>query len=521
MDLSNVFHGKKQLNIIIGFDPLNSTLKIMRVLGRDTQSVKVDFVGVKQEYFVRGEWEKILSEFLPQYMSSQSFDESFAVHLVLPDGVIGADVFNVPTLARSKMETALDTQMKDLYFFYNDYKFNKAVVASNKTNSTFEVIMVSKVLLNKVYKALNEQKLYVKNSTFAANACVNAVLALRPKNRKQSFIFIDISPESARVIAVSNGQTVGWKQLKFGYNVFTYEKVMIENNIVFNDVAQIAVINATERAKKKKMTEAAMDEEEDEDAAIIAENAISVNEIDKHSEEINRIANNDLAEVIDSAEAIRNAKDKAAQSILNESASSAAQITEKSAETDGDIIENANQSAQTNQNAQTAQASDEKTAEAAAADASGVNSTDASSNQAGQAGQAAKAEVKEEVKEVKPEPPKIKTYQRKIKKLPAYMTRPVPETIEGIRVENFRLFVKHAMLMKMQIEQGGIYSVPQYALVNMPADYAYIIDETNKENDGFEFKFFDPAKENNVQLSEHLDLFGALFMNQFNKNNNV
>lgn len=103
------------------------------------------------------------------------------------------------------------------------------------------------------------------------------------------------------------------------------------------------------------------------------------------------------------------------------------------------------------------------------------------------------------------------------------MQRPVPETIEGVRVENFRLFVKHVMLMKMQIEQGGIYTVPQYALVNMPKDYAYIIGETNKEDDdnGFEFRFFEPEKEDNVELSEHLDLFGALFMNQFNKNNNV
>ena len=140
------------------------------------------------------------------------------------------------------------------------------------------------------------------------------------------------------------------------------------------------------------------------------------------------------------------------------------------------------------------------------------------------AAQEAKPETKPEVKpEVKPEPVKVKAYQRKIKKLPAYMQRPVPETIEGVRVENFRLFVKHVMLMKMQIEQGGIYTVPQYALVNMPKDYAYIIDETNKEDDdnGFEFRFFEPEKEDNVELSEHLDLFGALFMNQFNKNNNV
>lgn len=490
----DVFLGKKQLNLIIGFDTINYNLKIMRVLSKDTHSVKVDFVSVNQEYFIRGEWEKILAEGLPEYMSKQSFDESFAVHLVLPDGVIGADVFNVPTLKRAKMETALETQLKDLYFFYNDYKFNKTIVSSNKTNTTFEVIMASKSLLNRVYKALNELKLYVKNATYAANATVNAALALRPKNKKQSFIMLDISPESARVIAVSNGQTVGWKQLKFGYNVFANEKVMIENNIVFNDIAQIAVINATEKAKKKKMTEQV--EEDEDDAAIIEENALVVNEIDKHSEEINKIENSDLANVIDSAEASRAEKDKNA--VLSETANAnGAVITENSAENTTTDNSSAGNSSAGN-------------AEAAATEVKTENG--------------AAQEVKPEAKpDVKPEPVKVKAYQRKLKKLPAYMQRPVPETIEGVRVENFRLFVKHVMLMKMQIEQGGIYAVPQYALVNMPKDYAYIIEETNKEDDsnGFEFRFFEPEKEDNVELSEHLDLFGALFMSQFNKNNNV
>lgn len=497
----DIFPGRKQLNLIIGFDTINYNLKIMRVLSRDVHSVKVDFVSVNQDYFIRGEWEKILAEGLPEYMSKQSFDQSFAVHLVLPDGVIGADVFNVPTLQRAKMETALETSLKDLYFFYNDYKFNKAIVSSNKTNTTFEVIMASKSLLNRVYKSLNELKLYVKNATFAANATVNAALALRPKNKKQSFIMLDISPESARVIAVSGGQTVGWKQLKFGYNVFAYEKVMIENNIVFNDIAQIAVINATEKAKKKKMTEQI--EEDEDDAAIIEENALVVNEIDKHSEEINKIDNSDLANVIDSAEAIRAEKDKNA--VLSENANAnGAVITENSAE-------NANATNTSSANTSSANTSDNGSAEAAA------TSTEAKPETAAQ-------EAKPETKpEAKPEPVKVKAYQRKIKKLPAYMQRPVPETIEGVRVENFRLFVKHVMLMKMQIEQGGIYTVPQYALVNMPKDYAYIIDETNKEDDdnGFEFRFFEAEKEDNVELSEHLDLFGALFMNQFNKNNNV
>lgn len=448
--------GNRQLNLIIGFDTLNFNLKIMRVIGRDVSSVKVDFIPVPEEHFVKGEWNEIITLGISDYIKRQNFDKSFAVHLVLPDRVVATDVIIVPTLAKSKMFTGLEAQIKDLYFFYNDYKFNKSVVQANKTNTTFELLMVSKTLLNEIYKALGESKLYIKNSTFAANSSVNAVFALRPKNRKQSFIFLDIKSDHANLIAVSNGVTVGWQHIRFGYNVFLNDKVMIENNVVFNDIAQIAVINATERAKKKKMT--AMEEDEDDSSDIIEENAIVLNEIDAHPEQVQGIDNKELEGVIEAA--MDNGY----------SLSSAA-------------------------------------SEDAAADID---------TEGGGAGSKTP-----ETKPAQPAPPKVKAYQRKLKKLPAYMQRPTPETQELINVENFRLFVKHVMLMKMQIEQGGIYSVPAYALVNMPGDYGYVIEETNKENDGFEFRYFDPARENNVELTEHLDLFGALFMEQFNKNSNV
>lgn len=422
--------GKKQLNLIIGFDVVNFNLKIMSVIGRDVSSVKVDFIPVPEEYFVRGEWNTIITLGIAEYIAKQNFDKSFAVHLVLPDNVVATDVIIVPTLNKSKMITALESQIKDLYFFYNDYKFNKTVVSSNKTNTTFELLMVSKPLLNSIYKALGESKLYIKNSTYASNSSVNAVFSLRPKLKKQSFLFLDIKPDFANLIAISNGMTVGWKRIKFGYNLFLLDKVTIENNVVFNDIAQVAVINATERAKKKKMTSV-----EDDDDDIIKDTALVLNDIDAHDE--------------------------------------------------SDLIEG----------------------EISASDSADLNAE--TGLQEGESSPAAKT------------PPKAKTYQRKMKRLPAYMQRPVPETQELISAENFRLFVKHVLLMKMQIGQAGIYNLPSFVLVNMPSDYGYIIDEANKDNDGFEFRYFDPSKENNVELTEHLDLYGALYMEQFNKNNNV
>lgn len=443
MAFSALTSKNKTHNVIIGFDTVNYNLKVMSVIGRNAATAKVTFIPVDKTHFINGDWHNIVYEGLKGYFERESFNTAFAVHLVLPDNVIGTDVFFTPTFAKTKMLASLDTVMKDQYFFFKDYKFNKAIISTNKTNTGFQIVMIAKAVLNSVYKALGDHKLYVKNSTYAANACVNSALALRSKNRKQSFIFLDVSPDSARIIAVNNGVTIGWKQLKFGYNIFAYEKVMIENNVVYNDTAQIAVINATERARKKKMT--ALEEDDTDDTAFIDENAITSNKI------------------------------------------SGADTVEDVAEAGASDVDNANPATE--------------------AKADGEHSENAALDSA--------------VKAVKAEPVKVKTYQRKYKKLPMYMQRPTPETIEGIRVENFRMFLKHALLMKMQIEQAGIYTAPQYLYVNMPADYAYIIDETNKDNDGFEVRFFDPKKENNVEFSEHLDLFGALFMGQFNKINNV
>ena len=439
----SILVGAKKLNLIIGFDTVNYNLKVMRVLNNDFTSVKVDFVPVEEEHFIKGEWEQILTKGITEYIENQHFDSTFAVRLVMPDSVIGTDVLTVPSLSRVKQAQAIESQMKELYFFYKDYKYNKLLLTQNKSNSSYEITMINKALLNRVYKALNDCKLYVKNTTYASSAIVNSIFAIRPKTRRGSFLVLDIKPDFARVIAVSNGRTIGWKHVKFGYNVLEMPKVMIENNIVYNDITQIAVLNAVEKAKKKTMT---MMAEVEDPSSVIEENALTVNELNNDSEDITT------------------------------------EMTEKL------ILQQAEN------------------------DPTEIN---------GESG----VETQEKTENVilEKEIPKIKTFTRKYKRLPMFMQRPVPETQEGIAVENFRLFVKHALLMKMQIDQGNVYSSPQYVVVNMPNSYSYIVDEINKEmqlDEGIEFKYFSLPKDDNVELTGHLDLFGAMYMENFNKNNN-
>ena len=123
-----------------------------------------------------------------------------------------------------------------------------------------------------------------------------------------------------------------------------------------------------------------------------------------------------------------------------------------------------------------------------------------------------------EPEEVKP---KKKTYARKIKRVPAFMQRPIPEDELGFMAENFRMFVKRVLLVKMHHEQNAHLPNPQYVLVNMPKEYAGILDIINQEEDnGIEFRYFNPETENNRFLTGNLDLYGALFTETYNKQNN-
>ena len=423
--------GKRQLNVIIGMDVDNYNLKVMRIEGHDVAGAKVDYIPVEQELVVRGKWAEIMSQTLPEYIRAQNFAATYAVWLVLPDRTVGADVLTIPTLSRSKMSAALETQMSELYRFYSGYKYNTMLMTSNKTNSTYGIAMVNKELLNSIYKALSECKLYVKNCTYAASCALNAVFALRPRTRKASFLFLDVKADTARYSVCSGGVTVGWKSLPFGYNILRSEKVLVEGNLYNNDIAQIAVLNAVEKAKQKKLT--VLDED---DSDLIEENAITVNELTASPEEL-------------SGEELEQARQDA--------------VSEGSAE-------------------------------------AGVSLP--------------------ETKESALSAPRQKTYARRTKKLPAFMQRPVPETREGIAAENFRIFVKHALLLKQQNEQAGYVAVPQFVLVNLPAEYAYVVEAANAEDSGVEFRCFDPSKENNAQLTDNLDLYGALFMDNFNRQNN-
>lgn len=110
------------------------------------------------------------------------------------------------------------------------------------------------------------------------------------------------------------------------------------------------------------------------------------------------------------------------------------------------------------------------------------------------------------------------------KKLPKFLQRPTPETREGIAVENFRIILKWLLLYARQNKHAGNLPTPEFIMVNLPAEFNYVIEAFNapeeKAEHGIELRPFNTETDTNPDICYNLDLFGAAYSQDYNKHNN-
>ena len=115
---------------------------------------------------------------------------------------------------------------------------------------------------------------------------------------------------------------------------------------------------------------------------------------------------------------------------------------------------------------------------------------------------------------------KAKVYRKMPKRYPKYMLRPLPETTEGVRFENFRILQKWLLLYARQMRMTEYAAAPEYILVNMPKEYYGLLDTANAgQAEGPKFLPF-TATDGLGAVKEHLSLCGAMFAKKFNRDGN-
>ncbi|MBQ9949376.1 MAG: hypothetical protein IJO93_01485 [Clostridia bacterium] len=446
-------------NIIIGIDTESAKVKVMHVSGNTYSGATVETYKFDRKLMDAGDYVSILDSVFASY--DQNALASNAISLVLPNNLIGFDFVGIPIMSKKNMADAVRVEFNALYKNNEALQMIPTPLVSSKKNALYILLIVNRAMINGMTQIFAGKKAAVRVKTFEANALVNSILQFRPKARRASFIAVDIKKNSTIMAVVNKERTVGYQNLPYGYSILSRKEVNTEFMLVDHDVAELAVINATELARKKKLTIDAAEAEELEEAERLAE-------------EQRRQAE---------AEAEAEAQAKLEQSTEN--------------------AENA-------EGAENAESTVEKTEEELAAEREqqALDAEFAEYND----------EQKEEVKK-----PAVKVFTKKVPKaLPMFMQRPIPESPEEFIAENFRIFEKRILLLKKHCDYDSIMPNPEFIVINMPNEYAFIIDRLNEDEDnGIEFRSFDPQNEEAPVVKENLELLGAMFAGTWNKQNNL
>lgn len=106
------------------------------------------------------------------------------------------------------------------------------------------------------------------------------------------------------------------------------------------------------------------------------------------------------------------------------------------------------------------------------------------------------------------------------KKLPKFMQRPIPETDEDMKFENFRIFMKWALLLNDEYIRKNAGFTFEYVLFSFPETYKYVIDKANEElsENNIEFRYLEFEQNIPNEVKDNFELYGSLFMTQNNKN---
>ena len=237
-------------NAVIGFDIQNALIKVLYATNLSKPSVEK--IPISDEAAQAYDYVSMLESAFSEYHKLTDLQTANTT-LLLPDNLVGIDFIGIPIMKKAKMAEALKTEYNGLFRNHEDLQWINYVIASGKKSAIYQVVMTDKPTLNAIKASLTGIKVTPKFISLEAAATMNAVFQLKQKIRRNSFMFVDIKEKITNIFVCGKEYLMGYFSLPFGYEVLSREEVIAENLLYEHDVAELAVINATELAKKKKL----------------------------------------------------------------------------------------------------------------------------------------------------------------------------------------------------------------------------------------------------------------------------
>ena len=245
---------EKNFESVIGIDTVRGAVHFYSMKNGNKSSIDYFVGSYKAEPFSDEFFEK-LGGIITRYRESHPASSLQKVSVVLSDSTVLLDTINLPIINKRAMGNSIDAMLTNLYGG-SGIKFNKAVAMQNKQFATYAIAGRRMDMLVKLQNALMNNQVGVGNVTFCSAAATNAAFVLNPKLKNASFILLDVKDDSARIVFVVKGKTMGFYSLPFGTNVIHKTLVNPESAIFDHSAAELLVLNAKEKARAKALTSA-------------------------------------------------------------------------------------------------------------------------------------------------------------------------------------------------------------------------------------------------------------------------
>lgn len=238
----------------------DKSVRFYSAVAGDKSSIQMESKQFKSKPF-SDEFYREFTKFLSDYSTAKpSFAGKAAkVTILVPDTLILTDSVNIPGVGRKSLENLTNVAIGARYRNLAELRYNKYVSTSNKQYSTVNLVVVRQKLLQGLYTCCSGCNMFANVLTFEANAIVDGAIALNGKLKNGTYVLADIKEGYSRLCYVVKGNTVGCFDLPFGFGILHDNKLTPENMLFDHPTAELAVLNAKEKAKAKQLTMAGAD----------------------------------------------------------------------------------------------------------------------------------------------------------------------------------------------------------------------------------------------------------------------
>lgn len=239
--------------IIIGID--NNERKVnVRFEGTNQPIKEILSLDISPELLTKGDYTEILGKALTELVQRLGKLPPDAVTLVVPDALVTLDLITLPTIAKRAMADAFRTEFRNQYKNHDALLSHAVAVQSNKRNTVYLLTLIKKEWIAQFRQVLMGYGLRLEKTVSASAACCEQLYADHSKWHRSTLLFLDVRKESAHIVLYDKGRMSGFASLPFGKNALCDDRVVNEYDLYTHDIADLAVINARERAKSTRLT---------------------------------------------------------------------------------------------------------------------------------------------------------------------------------------------------------------------------------------------------------------------------